>query len=220
MTKQQAHNAFKIEVDKISVTASPSFISSEIDYWLDKAYENTIITKFTGHNQLKEAFEQTVKRVADLNKLISVISPSGGAGNYKNSYKFITPTNYWFYVSAAVKSGDNYVNIQPISHSEADRVRWTTDNKPWLSTYFATFNSSGIEVYYDPGSTITPSSIILEYVSKPTGYVTDAGESATVFTSVPDYMCREIITNAATLALENITSPRVQTQVINTQSVE
>ena len=74
MTANDLHTAFKIELDKSSslqtYSSLPGFIPIEIDYWLNKSVTQLVNNKLTGTNALQQPFEVSVKRIADLQKLI------------------------------------------------------------------------------------------------------------------------------------------------------
>lgn len=78
MTINELHIAFKVAMDKnatgVAFGGCPAFLPAEIDLFLNQAYIEVINNKFTGTNTLKTPFEGSVKRIADLEKLISTDS--------------------------------------------------------------------------------------------------------------------------------------------------
>lgn len=74
MTVSEIHKAFKVQMDKnaeaVAFGGCPAFLPKEIDLFLNQAYIEVICNKFTGQNVLQTPFEGSVKRVADLDKLV------------------------------------------------------------------------------------------------------------------------------------------------------
>ena len=74
MTTRDLHIAFKVLLDKNAETVAyggcPAFLDEEVDIFLNQAYLEVISQKFTGSNVLKQGFEGSVKRTADLERLV------------------------------------------------------------------------------------------------------------------------------------------------------
>ena len=74
MTTKDLHIAFRVLLDKNSESVAyggcPAFLDEEVDIFLNQAYLQVVAQKFTGNNTIQQGFEQSVKRTADLEKLV------------------------------------------------------------------------------------------------------------------------------------------------------
>lgn len=74
MTGNELIQQIKLALDKYSASSSavigPAFLDSEIMAFANQAMVQVISTKFTGNNELAQGFEDSVKRVSDLEHLI------------------------------------------------------------------------------------------------------------------------------------------------------
>lgn len=70
MTKSEMHIAFKIELDKVESLQYPAFLSTEIDYFFDRAQEQFVKSRYSGNNPAGTSFEQNQKRLDDLRYLV------------------------------------------------------------------------------------------------------------------------------------------------------
>jgi len=74
MNIQEFHRAFKIELDKTESLEIPAYLPEEIDYWINRAIENFVKTRYDGLNPKRESVEETQKRKYDLQTLIKSTS--------------------------------------------------------------------------------------------------------------------------------------------------
>ena len=70
MSISQFHSAFKLELDKTDSLNYVSFLPEEIDYWLTRAVNVFVKTRYSGVNPKGESFEQSQKRIDDLRTLV------------------------------------------------------------------------------------------------------------------------------------------------------
>lgn len=226
MNIEDLHIAFKIELDKSSsfgdytFAGNPSFLPGEIDYWLNKALMQTINTKFTGNNKLQQAFETSVKRTTDLERLIktdsgiNLITDSGS--NKVMLTNFATedvpdPTIVrMFYIQSVLVFGTKRVNVDLVNHEQAKRFLKTYNNNPWIPTPVATIHNNMLTIYVDTTTMVGPYTLDLTYVKEPLKFsYTNLSE----FIELPDYVYNEIVSTAIALALDNIESKRVGTKL-------
>lgn len=227
MTGNQVIQAIKLALDKYSASTSavigPAFLDEELCAFANQAMVETICTKFTGHNQLQQGFEQSVKRVADLEQLI-VESTHNLVQNKANRYitepgSFDDNVVRLFLVSATVSLQDKK-NVEVFFPAEltdrqtAANFLMTPTNRPWIPTPKLITSQDEVIVYLDPDwvDTYSNKKLVLEYVTQPKGLSEDKlGELA--FEDVfSDAVLYEIINQAALLALDNIESQRVETK--------
>ena len=224
MNINDLHLAFKVELDKNSsgyaFAGNPAFLPGEIDYWLNKALLKTINTKFTGNNKLGQPFESSVKRTADLEKLIKTdvgIVPIADAGsnrliliNFATTGVTEPGTTRMFYIQSLLKFGDKQVNVDLVNHEQAKRFLKTYNNNPWIPTPVATLHDDTLTVYIDTTSMTGTYELDLTYVKEPTKF---AYTNLTEFTELPEYMYNEIVSTAVALTLDNIESKRTETKL-------
>lgn len=224
MNINDLHLAFKVELDKNSsgytFAGNPAFLPGEIDYWLNKALMQTINTKFTGNNKLQQPFEASVKRMADLEKLIKTdtdITPIADTGsnrliliNFATTGVTEPSTTRMFYIQSLLKFGDKQVNVDLVNHEQAKRFLKTYNNNPWIPTPVATLHDDTLTVYIDTTSMTGTYKLDLTYVKEPTKF---AYTNLTEFTELPEYMYNEIVSTAVALTLDNIESKRTETKL-------
>lgn len=235
MTKQGLHTSFMIELDKHGNSAYPSFIPTEIDYFLDKAYLALIAKKVTGNNALSQGFEASVKRVSDLSPLIRE--------HYSFKMNFILDrrVNYVTYdlhpdvlylipgtsiiysadpVGDGSPEGEFQANVNIIPHTEVPKFKYTVNNRPWIPEPVmvidyntGTWNNpegSSATIYYDTDMPfIRNFGFKYKYVKKPK-LIKDLNLNESI--EVNDQFALEIVAMAVSYALDNISSSRVETQ--------
>lgn len=216
MTRDQLHIAFKIAMDKNSASIAfggcPAFLDEEIDYWLNQGMYQEVSNKFTGLNTLKQPFEQSVKRVHDLEKLIEtqnlIVANREGSSNkcvVTNAF-----ANKLFFVEGSFRFGSKVSNISLIDHNSANRFKQTYDNLPYIQTPVGVIENNDFCIYFDPISMKADQYFVdLTCVKVPTNIEDLPTEGMTEF---PEYMQYEIVNRAVELALENIESKRTQTK--------
>lgn len=217
MTREQLHSYFKIAMDKNSQSVAfggcPAFLPEEIDYWLDQGLYQEISNKFTGNNSLKLPFEQSVKRVHDLEKLIRT-DRAVIANDEVDFNRCYVPNlfngNRMFFVSAILNFEKNKANIKLVNHTDVQRFIKTYNNNPWMEEPVAVIEDNTLYIYYDETSMSSGSyTVDITYIKFPTK-IEDL--PADGMSELPEYMQFEVINRAVELALEDIESRRTQTK--------
>ena len=222
MTINDLHIAFKVVVDKnASGTAfggCPAFLPAEIDLFLNQAYIEVINNKFTGTNVLKTPFEGSVKRIADLEKLIATdsavtITLDSGTNVLRLSDFFNSAgaKHRMFFVQAVLNFNTNKSTVELVDHETAKRFLKTYNNDPWVNTPVATLENNNLLVFIDTHKMLTPYTIDITYVKYPMEIINTSG--STEITEVPEYVLYEVVNRAAAIALENIESQRTETKI-------
>lgn len=220
MTRDELHIAFKIEMDKNSQSVAyggcPAFLPEEVDYWLNKGYYDVLTTKFSGQNSTETAFEGSVKRIADLERLVK--TDSSVPVNLTEGTNKLVLTNLlnrnednsgrMFFIDAVLHWGDKQAVIELVSHEIARNFTKTYNNNPWIEKPVATIQDNSLIIYVDPIEMTGSYTVDITYVKHPT-LITDL-PSETGLTEVPEYVQNEIVNKAVQLALDNIESQRVQ----------
>lgn len=220
MTRDELHIAFKIEMDKNSQSVAyggcPAFLPEEVDYWLNKGYYDVLTTKFSGQNSTETAFEGSVKRIADLERLVK--TDSSIPVNLTEGTNKLVLTNLlnrnednsgrMFFIDAVLHWGDKQAVVELVSHEIARNFTKTYNNNPWIEKPVATLQDNSLIIYIDPIEMTGSYTVDITYVKHPT-LITDL-PSETGLTEVPEYVQNEIVNKAVQLALDNIESQRVQ----------
>lgn len=216
MTRDQLHIAFKIAIDKNSASVAfggcPAFLDEEIDYWLNQGMYQEVSNKFTGLNTLKQPFEQSVKRIHDLEKLVQtdnlIEAVREGSTNrcvVNNLFK-----DKMFFVEGSFRFDSNTSNIILIDHNSSKQFKQTYDNLPYIQSPVGVIEEDDLFIYFDPMSMKANKYFVdITYVKYPTK-IEDLPEEG--MTEFPEYMQHEIVNRAVELALEDIESRRVQTK--------
>lgn len=226
MTRDELHIAFKIEMDKNSQSVAyggcPAFLPEEVDYWLNKGYYDVLTTKFSGQNTTQTAFEGSVKRIADLERLVKT-DKDLVINRVDNTNKLILSdllnnesnnTGRMFFVEAVLhwnKDGNNRsAVVELVSHEIARNFISTYNNNPWIENPIATIEDNSLIVYIDQLEMTGTFTIDITYVKHPTSIANLPSDSG--LTEVPEYVQNEIVNKAVQLALDNIESQRIQTK--------
>lgn len=230
MTVLDLHTAFKVNMDKnaqgVAFGGCPAFLPEEIDMFLNEAYIQVIHNKYTGSNTIKTAFEQSIKRIADLQKLvvtdsgISLVYPDPNSNvlllnNFSNGKN---DTLRMLYVDCVLHFGNNSATCTLIDHTTAKQFLKTYNNDPWVNTPKAVLKDDTLKIFIDSHEMVADSyTADLTFIKYPTKI--DYTEYNKEITDVPDYVLNEVVDRAVTMALENIESGRSQSKLtINTLS--
>lgn len=226
MTRDELHIAFKIEMDKnaqsIAYGGCPAFLPEEVDYWLNKGYYDVLTTKFSGQNTTQTAFEGSVKRTADLERLVKTdtdiaVSLDEGTNrivlsnllnrqqNNQGRMFFIQAELYWTNEGNTKNS-----TVSLIDHETSKRFVESYNNKPWIDRPVAVIEDNSLIIYIDTTSMKGTYKLDITYVKHPTDIRNLPSDSG--LTEVPEYVQNEIVNKAVQLALDNIESQRIQTK--------
>lgn len=226
MTISELHTAFKLELDKTNSLVTTLFEPEEIDYWLNKAYLALVNQKMFGNNTRSEGFDTSQKREDDLKALMSTVTVTPSTvSELVNGISVnisVDLPNYLYFISSRTwfNNGKRVVNYN-ISHIEKDRFLETSNNIPWIKNPVAYTEDNYIYILYDKyaatAGSYTPSSVEVTYLKKP--------ETLTITTPsqvplISAHVHPEIASLAVFFAIENISSPRVQTSSLTLNKLE
>lgn len=217
------HKAFKVILDKnseaISFGGCPAFLDVEIDLFLNQAYLEILSNKFTGTNYRQEGFEGSVKRIADLEKLVK--SDYAISGTLTAGSNVITVNDFYstsgtdkrmFYVTSVLHfNTSDSVTCSLIDHQSARKFLKTYNNDPWIDIPVSTLQDNTLKVYVDTHKMLGPYTIDITYIKFPTKI--DSSTPNLVIDEVPDRVLYEVINRAVTIALENIESKRTESKL-------
>jgi hypothetical protein len=231
MTIAEMHQEFLVLIDKSNSLEYPDFLPEEIDLFLNKSQDQLVKNKFSGNNAKKESIEETQKRMDDLRNLIknfNYIVPASvlsTASQKPNSRLIPLPTDYWFSLQDDIditKSCGVVSNVwvKTISHDRYNRIMDDPFNKPGDDFVVKLFiDGNQVEIITSDSNATISNSITyhLRYLAKPT---TMSLSNPTQNCVLADHIHREIIDLAVNMALEDISSDRFKTQIIETQRNE
>jgi len=224
MTAREMQISFEIESNLQDPTKKPTSI--EIFYWINKAVEKFIKTRYSGINFKREAFEQTQKRIDDLRSLVKEVDiTSNVPGSKPNSIIFNLPVDYLFTVGeecmiSFLKGVTTINSREGITEITNDRYRQEIDNhfsefrlySDWarpLRLFYGTY----VELISDGQYTIPH--YYVTYISKPTAIELPSNNC-----NLPEQTHSEIVKLAVSMFLENIKDPRYQTYLNEINSME
>lgn len=226
MTRDELHIAFKIELDKnsdsIAYGGCPAFIDVEIDYWLNRALYDIIISKFTGSNS-DIKFEGSVKRISDLERLVRTDTDLNLIKDQNLNCVYLEnllnlqqySKGRMLFVQAILKWSDGdkekLATVKLINHIDVKQFIQTYNNTPWIEDPVGVIKDNTLYIYYDPISMKSNNySLDLTYVKHPC--LVNELPATSALSELPDQTWFQVIGKAVELALENIESPRVQTK--------
>jgi hypothetical protein len=215
MTAREMQISFEIESNLQDPTKKPTTI--EIFYWINKAVEKFIKTRYSGLNYKGQGFEQTQKRIDDLRTLVKDLTiVRYTSGSKPNSSIFTLPNDYLFTVGEEVlisfiKNGSTITSREGITEITNDRYRQEVDNhfsefrlySNWARP-LRLFSGTYVELISDGQYDINQ--YYLTYISKPTAIALPSTNC-----NLPEQTHSEIVKLAVGMFLENIKDPRYQT---------
>lgn len=227
MTIGRMHIEFKAGFDKSESLSYPDFRPEEIDLFLNKATESIVKQRYSGNNLRRESVEETQKRRDDLRMLTKNYTSTNitnTAENKPNGFFVGLPSDYWFTLEEEVSISyldchgtilnDVRASVKPITHDRYNKIKLDPFNKPnkieLVSLpygYSTTSQAMKNEIITDSPTTLL-NAYYLRYIKKPV----EVSLANNIDSDLSEHMHREIVDYAVNLAIENVESPRFQTQ--------
>lgn len=239
MTVSEMHSAVRLGLDKSSSFEYASFLTEELDFWLNEAQERFVKQRLYGNNYKQEKYDQSQKRIDDLRTLIRQSGNLTLTSSYlgANVKEAILPVNlsvgpYMFYLNSTVKDGVNnelqtgdVIPVNLLNTYIKDSINNPYIMRPLVYLYnaYSSFYSAYVDmiaIIY--GDEFVPTICNVLYIKKPMKLVSGVpGTYETNTCELPEHTHREIVSICIELLVENIESPRVQTfSQINASKVE
>lgn len=217
MTIQEFHQAFNLRSDKTQDYEYPYLSPEQIDFWLNEAQDEFVKSRAFGNNLRRDGFEETQKRVDDLKTIVkkSSITPTKSTNTYIN----ILPNDYLYLVrhSCTVVSancGTQVVGGNQVTHDEINEVVIDPFWKPDFDEPIYYFENGSLvqEGASDYNITNTSITYIKQYnkLRYGTSYINPTTD---VQCELPIHTHSEIVKLATSMFLENIESPRYQSNL-------
>lgn len=225
MTNREMQNSFELTVNKYdSNEIVPSHV---IFYWLNKATEVIVKTRYSGLNIKGEGFEQSQKRTDDLRTLLKDTNIATVTGTLKaNSHIADLPADYLFKVSEEAEisydnlSGDSEVKIVPVKETTNDTYSFMI-NDPYSEhrLHYETakplrlFNDNTVELISDGNYQVDY--YRLRYIKFPDELTINGADS-----ELPEHMHQEVVDKAVNLYLESTGDVRYQSHKVELNTNE
>lgn len=218
MTVAEMHLAFKIGYDKIDSLNYPNILPAEIDFLLNKAQDRFVKQRYGTTNTKRQSFEETQKRTDDIKALVrtaTIVPLANSSDNIDPNAQFVTlPLDYWFTVWEKAKLQlinchdvieQDRVYIEIAQHDDFNVKINSPFNKPNNNKILRLMAYNSVELVHSPTTTIVE--YYLRYIKRPIRI------SLTVPTDceLSDHTHEEIVSDAISLALENVEANRTKT---------
>jgi hypothetical protein len=230
MTVSEMQIALRLHLDKsTSLTGSVDFLSEELNFWLNESQDRFIKQRMFGNNYYKLGFEQSQKRIDDLRNLVILGGPyslttSSLGSNVKEGALPVSDVTspYLYYIDSSVyNSSSLQLNAGKVLQEMylGDYVKDFINNPYIRRPLVVLYDSKIVFVYSDE---FIPTTFDLTYIKKPKTLTTSTpGTYETNTCELAEHTHREIVALAASLLIENIESPRVQTfEALNSSKIE
>lgn len=225
MNNRTAHIQFKVILDKnaqgVAFGGAPAFLPQEIDLFLNNAQNDIINTKVSGNNVLRQGFEQSIRRISELDKLVVT-----------DNDNIVTNTNYNEFVldnihkdgkrvtilKLVLKYRNELANCLIVDHNTVNLYRQTYDNIPWVEKPVAVLENNKLLIYVDPvmmtEEQYSPINnkyyVDITYLKQPKQFdYTKPDEEL----DLTDEVMQDVVNRAVVLALENIESQRTSSKL-------
>lgn len=169
MTGTEAIALFNSRYEFMASENAPGFMDDEILELLNDSQYKFISQRAFGNNLYKTGLEESVKRIDDLEKLITdeTISTIIDTG-YDNVMKASLPSTYLHHVVSHVELDSNYLfNTELISQLAARPLIKTPVNNPWIEEPFIYIKDGSVWVVYDTTSYSEVSSVLISFIKDP-----------------------------------------------------
>ncbi len=241
MTIQEFHIQFKVFFDKVDSAAYPEFLDAEIDLYLNEAQERIVKQRYGKNNIYRAGFEEMQKRTEDLKNLVetrftSVTPATSYSAVGENVFQtdldslFLddqlqnpAQEEYQFYLKSMARTCDGdccaWSRVKLVQHDDIGSIAGDPFNKPKLRRPIIFFESGDIFIWTAPGLVID--NFQVTFIKRPALMNIGTYGGSVVECELSEHLHKEILQEAIQIAIENIGSPRIQTQgPVNVQTSE
>ena len=242
MTIEQFHIEFKVFFDKTDSDAYPEFLDGEIDIYLNEAQERIIKQRYGKNNIYRAGFEEGQKRTEDLKNLVTTkftslssetVYSEVGDNVYRADIQSLfddlalttsAEEEYQFYLKSVVRSCDSnacctWSKVKLVQHDDISSIAGDPFNKPKQSRPIIFFEDGDIFIWTAAGITIEGFQVT--FIKRPALVNIGTYGGIRVDCELSEHLHKELLQEAIQIAIENIGSPRIQTQgPVNVQTSE
>lgn len=226
MTIQEFHIGFDIELDKTLDFEYPYISPEKKDYWLNKAQERFIKSRAFGNNLFRTSFEESEKRIDDLRIIVKTSSPINTT-NIGNNFFTALPEDYLYlfrHRCNIIKTDCETPQLVAGIQATNDEINILLKDPFWEPIPDEPlFYIEGSSLVYETEGNFTVQSSILTYIRKyaqmqyGSQYISPIAD---VDCELADHTHHEILDIAIAMVLENIESPRYQTNLNELTKIE
>jgi hypothetical protein len=243
MTIEEFHREFKVFFDKADSSAYPEFLDGEIDIYLNEAQERIIKQRYGKNNVYRSGFEEIQKRTEDLKELVVTkfaslsINPAyqdiddnvyeADLSNLFDEALLVTPAEeeYMFYLKASARTCKSDVTccqwskVKLVQHDDIGGITDDPFNKPKKGRPIIFFENGNIMIWTAP--TLVVEGFQVTFLKRARLLNIGTYGNPVSECELSEHLHKELLQEAIQVALENIGSPRVQTQgPLNVQTSE
>jgi hypothetical protein len=223
MTIAEMHLAFALGYDSVATQGYPGFEVEEVDFFLNRAIERFVKTRYSGMNVLHQSFEDTQKRIEDLRTLVTNNTLSSGSiipgTAHPNSFEYTLPDGttdpkYYLMVSGmalidrdecGVSVAGRRVIIYQITHDEYSTYLDDPFHRPSYDRVLILFEGNKIIFITDGSYNVT--GFYMSYLR----YATKVDLAGVVNCDLPEHTHQEIVDLAVRLCVAAVSNTeRVQ----------
>ena len=217
MTPLEIHIAIRNELDKTQDFQYPDFLPEQIDYWANKAYELWIDDVAYPVHEGKLPFEYNQKRIDELRELVRTYR--GMATKDGTNFVIKLPNDYRHLVRHECYTDKNgKINLVSGIITKHDYINIQKKNPFWKPvSYEPLYYIIGDDLVYETNGDFDVTESILSYIKNPihmklgSEYSEPSEDVSWEITST--YAIHQIINRAVSMMLENIESPRYQSNL-------
>ncbi len=217
MTAAELKQSFKVKLDQTDSNHTRQYENEEINLWLNEGQLRFIKTRFEGSNPKGESMEQTQKRIEDLRLVIGrkVIVPILTTTN--DEFTVDLPDDYFLRTNSFTTSKCGTITEpetkttraenKVVFHNDLEKALRDSFRKPRFDQHLILFEGNKVYIYTDSG--FFPSEFTITYIKKPAEIDVIGG----VTSELTELVHNEIVNEAVSMALENVQSPRYQSNL-------
>jgi hypothetical protein len=236
----EMHLEFKIFRDAVDSNAYPEMLDEEIDVYLNEAMDRVVKLRYGKNNLYRKGFEEIQKRTDDLKELVvsrfsnlSLVSQYTSVGKnvfradlspgglYNDAAQTSSATEeYMFYIKAQVNTtstncpNGKYSSLDLMQHDDLLSIANDPFNKPSTGNPKGFFEEGDLFIWTTDDGTLTK--FLVTFIKKPIRMDLSIPTSC----ELSEHLHKEIVQTAVDISLENLQSPRVQTNIKNMQTIE
>ncbi len=220
MTAAELKQSFKVKIDQTDSNHTRQYEDEEINLWLNEGQLRFIKTRFEGSNPKGESFEQTQKRIEDLRLVLLRKSITPVLADISvHEYSIDLPGDYFLRTNSNTISTcgtlETPITTTPstraenvvIFHNDFEKALKDSFKKPRFNKHLILFEGNKVYIYANTG--FFPSKFTIIYIKKPKEIDVVGGVSS----ELAELVHNEIVNEAVSMALENVQSPRYQSNL-------
>jgi hypothetical protein len=241
MDVPEMHLEFDITLDKVASEAYPEFLSKEKDFFLTEFQSRFIKQRYGGNNNYRTSFEESQKRTDDLkNLVVTRFCELENVEYYEMSNMFVSRAkldSLYEDEDLSIASGDEYFlyikgmaqtcndsksccmfhGVKQVQQDDLTKIIKDPFNKPKGHRPVIFFEDGDIFV---TAGLVVPESFMVTFIRTPKAISLGYNGEPEQQCELSEHTHKEIVQGAVEIALENIESRRIETQLMNVNQSE